>query len=79
MSSQQNNSAGPATRSSDDERILPAQEVPEGELPDQKVPTRPGIRILQYAGAIIATAFALWFLFGIPAYLLFGIFFGDSQ
>jgi hypothetical protein len=32
-------------------------------------------RILQYIGAVIVTVFALWFLFGIPGYLLFGMFF----
>jgi len=28
-------------------------------------------RLAQYAGAIIVTGFVLWFLFGIPAYILF--------
>ena len=44
---------------------------------DQPVETRPSrlVRVLQSAGAILVTGFALWFLFGIPAYLLFGIFF----
>ncbi len=32
-------------------------------------------RVLQSIGATIVTAGALWFLFGVPAYLLFGIFF----
>ena len=32
-------------------------------------------RAMEVAGALLVTAFALWFLFGIPAYLLFGIFF----
>ena len=32
-------------------------------------------RIIQSIGAIIVTAFALWFLFGVPAYLLFGFLF----
>ncbi len=30
------------------------------------------LRIFQYIGAAAVTVFALWFLFGIPAYLLFG-------
>ena len=34
-------------------------------------------RIMQVAGAVIVTAFALWFLFGIPAYLLFSQFIVD--
>lgn len=33
------------------------------------------VRFVQSAGAILATLACLWFLFGIPAYLLFGIFF----
>jgi len=33
------------------------------------------VRVLQNTGAVLIAAFALWFLFGIPAYLLFGIFF----
>ena len=33
------------------------------------------MRVIQVIGALCVTAFALWFLFGIPAYLLFGIFF----
>jgi hypothetical protein len=33
------------------------------------------VRVMQVIGAVCVTAFALWFLFGIPAYLLFGIFF----
>jgi len=28
-------------------------------------------RLAQYAGAFIVTGFVLWFLFGIPAYILF--------
>jgi hypothetical protein len=32
-------------------------------------------RVLQHIGAAIATVFVLWFLFGIPGYLLFGMFF----
>ena len=32
-------------------------------------------RILQPIAAVVVTLFALWFLFGIPAYLLFGMFF----
>ncbi len=37
--------------------------------------TRPK-RILQYIGAALATAFVLWFLFGIPAYILYSSYFG---
>ncbi len=33
------------------------------------------IRTIQYVGAAAVTLFALWFLFGIPAYLLFAQFF----
>jgi len=32
-------------------------------------------RIIQSIGAIIVTALVLWFLFGVPAYLLFGFLF----
>ncbi len=32
-------------------------------------------RVLQAIGAVLVTLFGLWFLFGIPAYLLFGMFF----
>ena len=32
-------------------------------------------RIVQSIGAIIVTGFVLWFLFGVPAYLLFGFLF----
>jgi len=42
---------------------------------DQETETnsRAGIvRIVQSVGAVIATAFVLWFLFGVPAYILFG-------
>ena len=39
-------------------------------------PQRPLVRALQMLGAGLVTLFALWFLFGIPAYLLFGTFFG---
>ena len=28
-------------------------------------------RLAQYAGAFIVTGFVLWFLFGVPAYILF--------
>ncbi len=35
------------------------------------------MRIIQSVGAIIVTGLVLWFLFGVPAYLLFGIFFSD--
>ena len=34
-------------------------------------------RIIQSIGAIIVTGLVLWFLFGVPAYLLFGIFFSE--
>jgi len=37
------------------------------------IPT--SIKVLQSLGAAAVTLFALWFLFGIPAYLLFGKFF----
>ena len=33
------------------------------------------MRIIQSIGAIIVTALVLWFLFGVPAYLLFGFLF----
>jgi hypothetical protein len=33
------------------------------------------MRILQSIGAIIVTGLILWFLFGVPAYLLFGFLF----
>jgi hypothetical protein len=33
------------------------------------------VRVLQSIGAMAVAAFALWFLFGIPAYLLFGALF----
>ena len=44
---------------------------------DRKVkrPTSLLVRIIQSIGAIIVTALVFWFLFGVPAYLLFGIFF----
>ena len=34
-----------------------------------------GKRIMQSIGAIVVTIAALYFVFGIPAYLLFGMFF----
>ena len=40
-----------------------------------KRPVGRWMRILQSIGAIIVTALALWFLFGVPAYLLFGFLF----
>jgi len=36
---------------------------------------RPKASALQVIGAVLATAFALWFLFGVPAYVLFNNFF----
>lgn len=33
------------------------------------------MRLLQFMCALLITYFALWFLFGIPAYLFFGVFF----
>lgn len=39
------------------------------------VTTPTSIKVLQSLGAAAVTLFALWFLFGIPAYLLFGKFF----
>ena len=39
--------------------------------------TRKWMRVIQSIGAIIVTGLVLWFLFGVPAYLLFGIFFSD--
>ncbi|NOX49211.1 MAG: hypothetical protein GXP16_01575 [Gammaproteobacteria bacterium] len=33
------------------------------------------VRILQSIGAVVVTIVVLWFLFGIPAYLLFDTFF----
>jgi len=41
----------------------------------EKQPTSKWVRIIQSIGAIIVTGLVLWFLFGVPAYLLFGIFF----
>lgn len=41
----------------------------------RRVPRRKFVRVMQSIGAILITLFALWFLFGVPAYLLFGIFF----
>ena len=40
-------------------------------------PTKKWVRSIQSIGAIIVTGLVLWFLFGVPAYLLFGIFFAD--
>jgi hypothetical protein len=34
-------------------------------------PARKLVRILQVFGAIVVTACALWFLFGVPAHILF--------
>ncbi len=46
------------------------------DSPDQdKRPVSKPMRIIQYIGAALATAFVLWFLFGIPMYLLFGVLF----
>jgi hypothetical protein len=43
---------------------------------DSEEPPEPKYtRLLQVIGALIATGFALWFLFGIPVYVLFGSFF----
>lgn len=39
-----------------------------------QTPTR-WVRIAQSIGAMIVTGLILWFLFGVPAYLLFGMFF----
>ena len=30
------------------------------------------VRVVQVVGALLATGFVLWFLFGVPAYILFG-------
>jgi len=35
------------------------------------------MRFMQSIGAIIVTGLVLWFLFGVPGYLLFGIFFSS--
>ncbi len=47
-----------------------SDETQRKEIPKSKLR-----RILQPIGAVVVTLFALWFLFGIPAYLLFGMFF----
>ena len=54
-------------------------EIPE----DSKIFKKPTVpktktgRLLQVLGAVLLTGFALWFLFGVPAYILFGILFGE--
>ncbi len=47
-----------------------SEETQHKEIPKSKLR-----RILRPIGAVLVTLFALWFLFGIPAYLLFGTFF----
>ncbi|MCZ6460453.1 MAG: hypothetical protein O6766_13955 [Gammaproteobacteria bacterium] len=47
-----------------------SEETQPKEIPKSKLR-----RILQAVGAVVVTLFVLWFLFGIPAYLLFGMFF----
>ena len=45
------------------------------EDPNAKRPIGRWMRIIQSIGAIIVTGLVLWFLFGVPAYLLFGFLF----
>jgi len=45
------------------------------EDPNAKRPIGRWTRIIQSIGAIIVTAFVLWFLFGVPAHLLFSFLF----
>jgi hypothetical protein len=40
-----------------------------------KRPVGRWMRIIQSIGAIIVTGLVLWFLFGVPAYILFGFLF----
>ena len=46
-----------------------------GEGSNTKRPMKRWMRIIQSIGAIIVTGLVLWFLFGVPAYLLFGFLF----
>ena len=50
---------------------------PQEQMESQETPAPISVlrRTLQYVGALLVTGFLLWFLFGIPAYLLFGMFF----
>lgn len=47
-----------------------SEDTQHREIPKSKLR-----RVLQAIGAVVVTLLALWFLFGIPAYLLFGMFF----
>ncbi|MFT7653067.1 MAG: hypothetical protein ACI9UU_002176 [Candidatus Azotimanducaceae bacterium] len=49
----------------------------ESEILSHDSQSQPGklVKFLQRVGALVVTIAALWFLFGIPAYLLFGTFF----
>ena len=46
-----------------------------GQPTDVESSGTPKDGVTRHLGAIAATLLALWFLFGIPAYLLFGTFF----
>ncbi len=46
------------------------EQEPKGERPASLL-----VRVIQSIGAIIVTALVFWFLFGVPAYLLFSVFF----
>lgn len=50
-----------------------APDLPENRKADP--PASLLLRVIQSIGAIIVTALVFWFLFGVPAYLLFGMFF----
>jgi hypothetical protein len=49
----------------------------ESESLSHETQNKPGklVKFLQRVGALVVTLASLWFLFGIPAYLLFGTFF----
>ena len=56
----------------------PGSDNPEPESENLETEELPrSRRFVQIAGAVIVTAFALWFLFGIPVYLLFAQFLSD--
>jgi hypothetical protein len=55
--------------------MTPAADPNLEALESSSRPAKKSVRTAQSIGAAIVTALLLWFLFGIPAYLLFGIFF----
>lgn len=61
----------------DRDSALESQENTSADTPtdEQGVPASKTKRILQSIGAIIVTGLVFYFIFGIPAYLLFGMFF----